>query len=123
MQGTIYNYVRKVTTKEGVIIGYQVIKSKTYYSFRYSKCISIKLTDKYYDGATGAKDINSFSWLFHDVLCRDGTFDDKTTCTNWQASVVMRDILQEENRWFRANSWFLATWLFGGGKARKNGMF
>jgi len=123
MKESIYDYIKKIKTGSGVVIGYRVIKHKSYFSKRYQKRVDIKITDKPYDGASGAKDINSFGWLFHDVLCRDGCFADGTKCTNWQASQVLSDILKSEGRWFRSKSWLWATWLFGGGKARKNGMF
>lgn len=122
MSESIYKYIEKIKTGSDVVIGYRVIKNKTYFSKRYSKSIEIKTTDKPYDGATGAMDIDSFGWLFHDVLCRDGCFSDSSKCTNLQASTVLSDILKSEKRWFRARTWFLATWLFGGGKARKSGM-
>ncbi len=122
MKESIYDYVEPIKTGDGFVIGYRVIKSKSYFSKRYQKRIDILTTDKPYDGATGAFDIDSFGWLFHDVLCRDGCFSDKSKCTNLQASLVLSDILSEEGRWFRQGSWFFATWLFGGGKARKNGM-
>ena len=119
---SIYEYIEKIKTGSGKVIGYRVIKDKSYYSERYDKFIKIKTTDKPYDGATGAMDIDSFSWVFHDVLCRDGCFSDGSKCTNWQASKVCSDILKSEGRWFRSRSWFLATLVFGGGKARKNGI-
>ena len=94
----------------------------TYYSWRYDKFVTVKAGFES-DGATGARDINSLSWWVHDVLCDFGVFDDGTPCTNWQASMILSDILKAEGRWFRARSWFVATWLFGGGKARDNGMY
>ena len=118
----IYEYIKKITTGSGVVLGYRVIKDKTYYSKRYNNYLQIKTTDKPYDGATGAMDINSFSWLFHDVACRDGCFMDGELLTNWQASNILSDILKSEGRWFRARTWHVATWLFGGGKARDNGL-
>lgn len=94
----------------------------TYYSRRYSKRISVPKGYKS-DGATGAIDIDSDGWWVHDKLCDTGKFDDGTPCTNWQASMILKDILKSEGRWFRARSWFVMTYLFGGGKARDNGMF
>ena len=120
---SIYDYVEPITTGSDEIIGYRVIKDKTYWSRRYEKHVRILTTDKPYDGATGAFDIDSFGWLFHDVLCRDGCFEDGTKCTNAQASFILSDILSSEGRWFRSKTWLVATWLFGGGEARKNGMF
>lgn len=94
----------------------------SYYSSRYKKRVTVR---KGYpsDGATGARDIDSEAWWVHDKLCDTGKFDDGTPCTNWQASMILKDILKSEGRWFRARSWFIATWLLGGGKARDNGMY
>jgi len=94
----------------------------TYYSKRYNKKVTV-VKGFVSDGATGAKDIKSNGWWVHDVLCGYGTFDDGTECNNWQASSVLSDILKSEGRWFRSRSWFITTWLFGGGEARDNGMF
>ena len=123
MSESIYKYVKPILDGSGNVLGYKVKKKKSYYSFRYGKTLTIKPTDLPYDGATYAIDIDSFGWLFHDVACRDGCFDDGSKCTNWQASQILSDILKEEGRWFRSKTWLAATWLFGGGKARKNGMF
>jgi hypothetical protein len=92
-----------------------------YYSERYDKTITVPAGYPS-DGATGAVDIWSKGWWVHDILCDRGTFDDKTLCTNLQASTILYDILKEEGRWFRARSWFVATFLFGGGQCRDNGM-
>lgn len=100
---------------------YVAMEEKRYYSKRYNKSILVPL-GYLSDGATDAPDINSFAWWVHDVLCDSGTFEDGTKCTNWQASMILKDILREEGRWIRDHWWFLATWLFGGGKARENGM-
>jgi len=119
----IYEYIEKIKTGSGVTIGYRVIKGKDYFSVRYQKHLNIRVTDKPYDGASGAMDIDSFGWLFHDVACRDGCFSDGSPLNNWQASQILSDILKSEGRWFRRYTWFAATWLFGGGKARDNGIF
>ncbi len=101
---------------------YILAKSIWYISARYGKEV---LVPKGYqsDGATGARDIDSRGWWVHDVLCEYGVFYDGTPCTNWEASMILHDILRQEGRWFRARSWFIATWLMGGGEARKNGMW
>lgn len=101
---------------------YELKRKIYYFSPRYNRAISAEAGERF-DGATGAIDINSNSWIIHDVLCRDGCFYDGTPCNNLQASLVLRDILEDEGRWFRKNTWFLATWLFGGGKARDNGLW
>ena len=100
---------------------YVMLETISYYSKRYDKHVIALKGDKF-DGATGAMDIDSRAWIFHDVLCRDGCFADGSACTNWQASAVLSDILKDEGRWFRRHTWHWATWLFGGGNARKNGM-
>lgn len=123
LEQRFYWHIEPIRTGDGVIIGYEVIRNYTYYSKRYDRYVKLKMTDKPYDGATWARDIVSFGWPIHDVLCRDGVFADGTKCTNWQASQILQDILKAENRWFRAHTWFWATLFFGGGKARKNGMF
>lgn len=92
-----------------------------YHSKRYNKYLTVP--EGYIsDGATGAIDIWSEGFWVHDLACDRGTFDDGTKMNNWQASTILSDILKHEGRWFRARSWFVATWLFGGGKARENGM-
>jgi len=90
-----------------------------YYSKRYKKQITVH---KGYesDGATGAIDIYSEAWWVHDKLCDTGLFDDGTKCKNKQASTILSDILRSEGRWLRALCWWPATYLFGGGKCRKN---
>lgn len=106
------------------IIGINMYKNKAeikYYSKRYNKHVTVP---KGYnsDGATGAIDIYSDAWWIHDKLCDTGKWDDGTECTNWQASSVLSDVLKSEGRWIRAIYWWPMTWLFGGGKARDNGM-
>ena len=101
---------------------YCVKENLVYWSKRYKKRITVKKGDKS-DGATSAPDIDSFCWLIHDDLCNFGVFEDGSKCTNWQASKILSDILREEGRWLRSFTWFVGTWLIGGGKARDNGMF
>ncbi len=117
----IYNYIEKFRNRKGKRC-YRVTKSYVYYSSRYSKLITCAV-NMISDGATGAIDINSASWLVHDQLCDTGLFDDGTKCNNLQASAILSDILSEEGRWFRSYTWFITTWLFGGGKARANGLY
>lgn len=93
-----------------------------YYSERYSKCITVPIGYPS-DGATGALDVCPKAWYVHDKLCDFGHFDDGSPCTNWQASTILSDILKEEGYWFRTHTWKYTTFLFGGGEARKNGMF
>ena len=101
---------------------YRCPKEMKYYSKRYDKTVTIHAGYPS-DGATGASDIWSESWWIHDILCDRGVFDDGTPCTNLQASTILKDILKSEGRWFRARTWFVATFLFGVGECRDNGMF
>lgn len=119
---SIWHYVEKIRAGDGKVLGYRLLEDISYFSTRYDKWIGAEKGDRS-DGATSAKDLDSFGWIFHDELCTDGTFEDGSTCTNWQASHVLTDIMELEGYWFRTRSWFVATWLFGGGKARDNGMF
>lgn len=108
--------------EEGGPKKYLSLEDKIYYSKRYNKYKS--LPEGYQsDGATGAIDIISFAWWIHDILCEDGYWNDGTKLTNWQCSMVIYDVLREEKRFLRDSPWLIMTFLFGGGEARKNGMF
>lgn len=93
-----------------------------YFSRRYRKPVVCNV-GMISDGATGigVPDLVSRGYWVHDQLCNTGEFSDGTPCTVWQASMILHDILLEEGRWFRARTWFLATWLFGGGECKANG--
>lgn len=101
---------------------YQAAETMRYFSKRYQKFVTVH-TGMWSDGATGAFDVRSFAWWVHDVLCNTGQWDDRTPCTNWQASSVLYDILKEEGFWIRDFWWRWTTFLLGGGKARENGMW
>ena len=113
---------KELSALHGRKVKYTCPEEISYYSKRYNKTITVR---KGYpsDGATGAVDIDSTAWWVHDVLCDRGTFDDGSECSNWQASMVLRDILWNEGFWVRSITWRPTTWWFGGGEARKNGMF
>ncbi len=103
-----------------------------YRSVRYGKTVTVPAGYKS-DGATGAIDIFTDAWFVHDWLCGNylgsgprpvgGVWDDGTKLTNWQCSTVLYDILMSEGHTIRAPFWRIATWLFGGGVCRKQGMF
>lgn len=101
---------------------YKALGSIAYYSRRYKKTVIVNIGDRS-DGATGAIDIPSLGWWIHDELCKTGKFADGTKCTNWQASMVLSDILWSEGRYIRSQRWKYATFLFGGDQARRNGLF
>lgn len=103
-----------------------------YESLRYGKTITVPKGYRS-DGATYALDFCPKSWYVHDWMCGNylgegpkpvgGQFDDGTKITNWQCSRIFADILREEGYNLLPLTRFWATWLFGGGKARDNGMF
>ena len=111
---------------------YTLLQSIRYFSPRYKKWVRVPSGRKS-DGATGAKDLTgdvlcqkdngedflaSMSWWVHDELCLTTIWNDGTPVTNWQASMVLRDILKDEGYTFRARTWTWATFLFGGRKLR-----
>jgi len=108
----VWDYVEKIKSDGGDILGYTVLANLAYYSERYKKWVGVERGDKS-DGATYAKDINSFGWLFHDELKVCGTFEDGTRCSNWQASVILGDLLALQGRWFRRYTWLSTTYVFG----------
>ena len=99
-----------------------LLESIIYHSTRYDKSIYLKKGMRS-DGATWAVDVISKGWWVHDELCNTGRFSDGSKCSNWQASRILSDILKSEGYWFRSKSWLFATFLFGGGKARDNGLY
>ena len=102
---------------------YRALNAWTYFSPRYKRAITIPRGFEC-DGASGpAWDIGSDAWGVHDVLCRLGTWDDKTPLCNWQASSVLGDILRADGHWARASYWKYATLFFGCDAAKANGMF
>lgn len=119
---SVFDCVTPITATDGKILGYSVNENIAYCSNRYNKWITIKAGDKS-DGATSAPDIDSFSWLVHDDLCNFGVFADGSKCSNLQASTILYDIQMDEGYWYRAWLWWTGTFIFGGGKARKNGLW
>lgn len=95
-----------------IVTGYVVKEDICYFSPRYNKWVRVGAKD-WSDGATGAPDIDSFGWIFHDELKKDKVFADKTKCSNLKASFILSDILKVEGKWFRARSWFITTLAWG----------
>ena len=98
--------------KRTVTSGYRVLENIGYFSKRYNKWVVCEAKDNS-DGATGAKDIDSFGWIFHDDIKKFKKFEDGSKCTNPQASYILYDILKSEGYWFRARSWFITTLAWG----------
>ena len=126
--------------------GYELLEAHTYFSPRYNRSVTCP-KGMFSDGATGFIDLGTDNimarvwnwfrkhihhlsntacpeWFFvHDQICVTGKFDDGTLIDNWTASTVAGDILWADGwRLWSVPIWF-ATFLFGGGEARKNGMF
>ena len=113
----------KVDYREDIIKdGYVLVTHIKYYSHRYNRWVEVEQGFPS-DGATWAIDIDSMGWWVHDKLCKTGKFADGSPCTNWQASVILNDILHNEKRYIRKWTWLVTTFLFGCDKCRKNGMF
>jgi len=100
---------------------YYLFDRVPYRSKRYGKWVIAQ--EGVYDGATGAIDIPSKSWVIHDQVCNDPFFEDGTPISAWMASNIISDILEEEGRWWRNGWWKYATFFFGCKKARTNGWF
>jgi len=112
---------------------YTAQRKRVYISKRYGM-MTITVPKGYQsDGASGAIDIHSDSWWIHDWICGNwsgvgpkpvgGQFDSGHLINNKMASQILSDILRSEGRWLRAQYWYTFTWLFGGGAARRNGMW
>lgn len=133
-------------TEDSAGMKYILLEPYTYYSKRYDKNIDLERFMKS-DGATGFIDIGAdrftariFNWLrekihgafarvksawffVHDKICNTGRWSDGTKITNWQASMVAFDILRADGWVILAAPVHFFTFLFGGGEAKKNGMF
>jgi len=91
---------------------YKLHEKIVYHSPRYQKTCTVP-SGYVSDGASGpATDIVSEGWWVHDWLCEKKRWDDGSHVSPWQSSAVLHDILLREGRWFRARSWFLATFIF-----------
>lgn len=87
---------------------YVALEHYTYFSIRFGKKVTI--TPEFIsDGATGAPDIPSMSWWVHDALCDWKHWDDGTSCSVLDSSLVIYDILKAEGRYVRAPLWFMGT--------------
>lgn len=71
------------------------------------------------DGATCAEDLCPLAWHVHDQICEVPYFDDGTPISNILASWIYRSILIWHGFKVRSRIRFVATFLFGGGKVKK----
>lgn len=62
------------------------------------------------------------AWWVHDDFCNTGQWSDGTPITNFIASTIVAVILYKDGYWLESYLWWFATFLFGGGQARKNGL-
>ena len=103
--------------------GYEVTETYRYYSKLFNRYLTIE-AGFFSDGATKAPDIeDTDAWFIHDKICQSGQWDDGTKISNFTASTVLA--IEMFNDGYRRLSfwWWWATYLCGGGQARKNGMF
>lgn len=112
---------------------YTLAEDFVYHDPRYKKSITLYRGMRS-DGSTGGVDLYSGYWGVHDAICNRGKWDDGSRISNWQASKIASYILRKEYatnetrywlewRFLRGPYVFWATFLGGGGEARKNGMF
>lgn len=106
---TPYKFISWQLLKSGTYISTEKF---TYYSERYNKMITLP-KGTWSDGATLAPDLLSNGWGVHDILRRCKTFDDVSPCSNFQASMILFDILWEERRYVNAPIWAIGTYLWG----------
>ena len=86
---SVYDYIEIDDNAEK--LKYTVIQSVRYHSKRYNKDIIADVGFKS-DGATGALDIDSFGWLFHDILCATGEFAGSVFSVGAGIEVAGRDV-------------------------------
>lgn len=99
--------------------GYEVLEEYRYWSEKYKKWLTIP-KGMYSDGATCARDLeDTDAWLIHDHICRYARWDDGTPISNWQGSTVLSIELKKDGYWLESFTWKYATYLLGGGAARK----
>lgn len=100
---------------------YRILVDMALYSKRYKKTTTA-FAGFEMDGATGAQDILTRAWVHHDWLTASGLrkdmpgitcWDDGTSCTRWQSSMVLYDCLREDGYWMRAPFWCVVTWVAG----------
>lgn len=116
---TQIRYCRLENSKKGK--KYVCCEDYVYYSERYNRYITVPKGMES-DGATFARDLPTDAWFIHDKICDTGLWDDGTPIDNWIASTVLGDVLWDDGMRIESVLWWWATWLFGGGEARKNGM-
>lgn len=125
---------------------YERLRELLYYSSMFKGFILIPVGRKS-DGATGARDLGvvetgwrglwakfvqyvlksygsaeTDAWWIHDELCLKGKWRDGRKISNFICSTVLAVQLRKDGYPKEAIYWWFATFLLGGGKARKNGL-
>lgn len=125
---------------------YERLTELVYYSPMFNRTITVPAGRKS-DGATGARDlgvtetgwrkwwdvvvryilksygsVETEAWWIHDELCLNGCWDDGHKISNFVCSTVLAVVLHGDGYTKEAIYWWFATFLFGGGQARKNGL-
>jgi len=102
---------------------YKALNAVRYRSPRFNQYVTVPKGYKS-DGATGAVDLETDAWGFHDVLCDRGTWDDGAELSNFTASIVLFDVLRRDGISLRRSlGWLFMTLWKGGGKCRENGLW
>lgn len=63
------------------------------------------------------------AWFVHDEICLTGCVGHDKKVSNFYASTVLSLLLWRDGYKVEAFTWFLPTFLHGGGKCRENGFF
>jgi len=94
-----------------------------YYSPRYDKRLTIP-NGYPSNGADTVRDICPTGFFCHDFCCNEGMWDNGSKMCNREASFIYYDILVafKVPKMIAMIRW-IGTFLFGGGRARKNGIF
>ncbi len=101
---------------------YTSVGEFVYTSVRYGRQLTIP-DDYPSNGANVVKDRCATAFFCHDFCCNEGAWDNDIRMCNREASFVYHDILVHAGYPFLAKIRWIGTFLFGGGQARKNGMW
>jgi hypothetical protein len=101
---------------------YIATEAFVYYSPRYDKTLTVEQGYPS-NGANAVKDKCPTAFFAHDRGCERGKWDDGTPMCNRELSTMYADILWLNGFWIRAQIRWIGTFLFGGGQAKKNGLW
>jgi hypothetical protein len=111
-------------TIDYIIIGDVYISKHSYHYFspRYGKNLIIPANYPS-NGANWVPNLSAAAFFVHDYGSIVGRWNDGTAMCNRELSTVYADILKADGFWLRSKIRWLGTFLFGGGEARKNGLW